>query len=392
MTGHRLLGITGKVRIELTGACPEDCLSLLASQGIRFRDYEKKDPLTAEITLGRRNLTAAEKAAKKAMCQFQVISSSGVVPTAESMGRRLIYPVVLGLLVVLVLWMQGHIFFFRVLGNEVIPSERILAVLEENGIGFWTSTKGLELNWMKNQLLAQIPELEFITINTEGPLATVLVRERQEKPEEIAAQAPANVIAAKGGIVERITPTGGTPQVKPGDVVTRGQMLISGVTNLDKTLLLTRGSGEITARTFLRKTAVMGNTRLKKQYTGREKNCFSITFGKNTINFYETSRILYDNYDRMTERKPLTLPGGYTLPVSLNFIAFREYTLSQIPLGESEAQEQLTEAICRDTLENLSAGMILETRTRLEQDGDVFSLGGILECREDIGQLVEIQD
>ena len=392
MTGSGLLGITGKIRIELTGACPEDCLTYLTRQGIRFRDYEKKDPLTATVTLGLRDLGQAQAAAKKTMCELKIISVSGIVPGLRAMGLRCLYPLVLALLVLLVFWLQTHILFFEVEGNTTIPAERILAVLEDNGIGFWTSTRNLKINLLKNQVLADIPELEFITINTQGPFATVLVRQRHEKPETKKNSAPANLIAAKGGIIEAVTVTGGSAQVKAGDVVTRGQLLISGVTNLDKILLLSRGEGEVTARTFIRKTAVLGNTQNQKQYTGRERTCFSITFGKNTINFYKTSGISYDNYDRMTVRKPLTLPGGYTLPVSVNVISLREYTLCQVPLDETSAEVLLSEAVCRDTQESLLAGMILETRTRLRQDANAFYLSGILECREDIGQLVEIQD
>lgn len=392
MTGSGLLGMSGKVRISLTGACPEDCLNHMTRQGIRFRDYEKKDPLTAEVTLGLRDLTLVQISAKKSMCDLKIIWVSGLVPSLRGMGLRSLYPLVLGIIVLLVFWLQTHILFFEVTGNTTIPAERILEVLEDNGIGFWTSTRNLEINLLKNQVLADIPELEFITINTQGPFATVLVRQRNEKPKNMNASAPANLVAAKEGIIEAVTVTGGSAQVKPGDVVTRGQLLISGVTNLDKILLLTRGEGEVIARTFIRKTALLGNTQSKKQYTGREKTYFSITFGKNTINFYKTSGISYDNYDRMTVRKPLTLPGGYTLPVSVNVISIREYTLCQVPLDETSAEAQLSEAVRRDTQEGLLGGMILETRTRLEQDGDAFYLSGILECREDIGQLVEIQD
>lgn len=392
MTGTRLLGMGGKMRIRLTGAYPEECLSQMALQGIRFRSFQKLDPLTVEVTVSSGCFGAARLVAKKYMCDLELVEETGLWPEIQAMGiRRWYFPFLLGILLV-VFYLQGHIFFLQVQGNRTIPTERILQILEEEGVGFWTSTKSLDINQLKNRVLARIPELGFLTINTEGPMATVLVRQREERPKEVGSLGPANVIAARDGIVEEITVTGGTAQVKPGDVVTRGQVLISGVTNLDKTMLLTRAQGEVTARTFVQKQALLQDYVMKKQYTGREKHCFSLTFGKNMINFYKTSGISYDNYDKMRVRKTLTLPGGYELPVCLTILRFQEYELVPVPLEEGMAEETLRRAALEDTRRQLTAGIVSDSRMELSRDHGIYRLMGMLECREEIGLSVEIEE
>lgn len=392
MIGNRLVGMRGKVQLRITGACPEDCLYRMILHGVRFRNYDKKDELTAELVVSAADMDRVNACAKKTMCDVKMLRTFGLIPMLWSMKLRLIYPLILCCLIAAVFWIQGRILFFKVEGNTTIPEQQILQILESGGISFWTRGDSLDLNMEKNKLLAQIPELGWITINTEGPTAAVVVRQREEKPVTAGNYAPANVVAEKSGIIEAVTVTGGTPQVNVGDVVIAGDLLISGVTNLDKTMLLTRAEGEITARTYQRKTGMILKTVTEKSYTGRESRKISLTFGKNTINFYNSGRISYDNYDKMYDRKALTLPGGYVLPLSITVITFREYDTVEVPVAEDDAQQLLEDSIRKDTENKFHGGMILDMRLKMEDSAHYYILSGLVECREDIGRTVEIKE
>ena len=303
-------GLRGTVRLRVTGACPEDILTGLAAAGVRFRDYRREDDLTACLTISGEALREARQIGKKTMCQIEVVETSGMLPTLQAMGWRLLLPVWLGLLTVFVFWLQGHTLFFRVSGNTTIPDQVILETLESCGVGFFTPMDSIDLNLLKNRMLSQLPNLRFVTVNTHGGVAEVIVREREEKPVISGSAAPANILAAKDGLITSVTVTGGTPEVRPGDLVTKGEVLVSGVTNLDKTVMVTRAEGEVYARTWNPVEAVLPEEMTYKQATGRETRVFAVTFGKKQINFYKTSGISYGNYDKMTTVKPLTLPGA----------------------------------------------------------------------------------
>jgi similar to stage IV sporulation protein len=392
MTGTRLLGLGGFASVKITGACPEDCLYRMASAGIRFRDYCKTDELTAVLTIPCSRLREAEHCAKKTMCTLEVRRISGLLPTLRAMGVRVWYLALLFGMVLLALWLQGHIWFFRVTGNETVPTEKILYALEENGIGFFTDISELDMNQVKNELLTALPELGFLTINTQGGVATVLVRERAEKPVIQNSAAPANIVARKNALITEVITTGGTAQVKAGDIVIEGQLLISGVTNLDKTLLLSRAEGEVYGRTWTNLAAVLPDSETKKVYTGEKTRKISLTFGKNTINFYKTSGISYPNYDKMTVRKTLTLPGGYVLPVSLTVTTFRAYDLVELPLEETQAEARLLASVQRQMQQMLTAGVVASELLNLEAEDSLYRLSGVVECQEEIGKVVEIQD
>ena len=308
------------------------------------------------------------------------------------MGLRILMPVWLVLLTLGVFWLQGHILFIEISGNTTLPDLVILEALEECGVGFFTPERQIDLNLLKNQMISRLPELSFITVNHRGAVAQVVVREREEKPILAGSAAPANILATKDGLITSVTATGGTQVVQPGDLVTKGQLLISGVTNLDKTLMVSRAEGEVYARTWNAIRAVTADELTYKQRTGRETKVFAVTFGKKKINFYKTSGISYGNYDKMTTEKPLTLPGGYTLPVYFTVTVFREYTVSTEPVEQDRVQPLLEECVRQQLLGAMTAGTIRHMTASVWRESGCYRLTGMAECHEEIGTVVEIKD
>ena len=389
MTGPRLLGLWGTASVKIQGACPQDCLWRMAQEGIRFRDLRQRDELTLELTIPLSAVPKAEQFAKKTMCQLEVLRVSGVIPAMRAMGLRVLWVAGLLGLMLLIGWIQTHVMFLRVEGNTTVPTEKILQALEEEGVRFGTAQGQINLQVLKNHMLRRMPELSWITINHRGSTAEVVVRERREKPVISPNGAPANVVAKKTGLVERVEVTGGTGMVAPGDLVEKGTLLISGVTNLDRTTLISRGEGEIYARTWTKVRAVAPDNGAEKCYTGREKVRWSLTLGKKTINFYKTSGIFYGDYDKIMESKELALPGGFSFPVRLTKLVFREYTPKDLgpapePLLESAVQSQL--------LGQMTAGEMLTRRRECRRAQGGTWLEGVYECREEIGVPVEIED
>lgn len=386
------MGRTGKVSLQITGACPQDALTLLARQGVRLGPIHRVDELTLRLELPSGDLPKARRCAKQAMCELEILRISGILPWLHSLGLRVLYPMGLLGLVWLVFWLQGHIWFITVRGNVTVPTEEILWTLEENGVGFWTKTEELDMNVLRNAVIDDLPSLSWITVNTEGGHAAVEVRERAEKPVLYRDASPANIVASKSGIVESIDASGGTPQVKPGDVVTAGQLLISGVSNLDKTLLLTRAEGEITARTWNTVEALCPEIVQEKSYTGHSTVLWRLTIGKKTINFSKTSGISYGEYDKIIENVSLVLPGGYALPVTLTKITCREYTLLEQPLAPETAESLLTAAAMRQLKLDMLAGQVLTKNLALKKTDGGYQLTGVAECREEIGSVAVIKD
>ena len=388
MNGGNIQGRLGRVKLHIVGACPEDLLQALSQHEIPFWGYVKADELSAMFWIRHRDLFQVRSLCKKAMVEDSVLETCGILPAVRGTGRRVLLLPVIVLLLVLALYLQTHIWFFTVTGNETIPEEEILWALESCGVSFGTGK--FDLNLVKNQMLSKLPSLRWLTINIHGGFAEVVVREREEMPVVAEEAGPRNLVAEKSGLIEEVLVTTGDPMVEAGELVEAGQLLISGVTDLEKTTLLSRAEGEVYARTWTDKTAILPNNLQKKQYTGEKSVRLSLQIGKKTINFFKTGSISYGEYDKIIVKKPLTLPGGYELPLSVTVVTFREY--ESLGVEPSAPWDILTECLLTQVRQRLVAGSILDHDLHGSREEDRFLLSGTVECREEIGKGAEISD
>lgn len=388
MRQYRLKGSIGCAKLKIRGACPETLLERLSQGGIPFWGYEKQDELTGTLWVFVRDRNQVKEYADKSMVEISTQCVQGIIPLVRQMGRRFLLVPILLLLIIIVMYLQTHIWFIQVSGNEVLSEEEILRTLEECDVCF--GTKEFDLNLVKNQMLSRLPELQFITINVQGGTAEVIVRERELRPELFDPAGPRNIVASKSGLIQEISAVQGDPQIQPGDLVEAGQMLISGVTDLEKTIVLSRAEGEIYAKTWSDETAVLPKNSVKKFYTGEKSIRISLEIGKKTINFFKSSGISYGEYDKMTDRKPLTLPGGYTLPLAVTVITLSEYTSQAYE--HSAPWELLSQSLLENIEEKMVAGSILSHTLKGKGEDACYILRGTVECREEIGRAQEILD
>lgn len=388
MSGNKMPGLGGRADLTLTGACPQDFLWALSQESIPFWGLHQIDELTILLTISLKSLPRARALAKKTMGTLEVRRVYGILPTLRAMGLRAFGLAGLMAMLLTIGWLQSHIILVTVEGNQTIPTQEILWALEEEGVAFGTQKSQIHLESLKNRMLRRLPRLGWLTVNQAGSTARVIVRERQERPALSQNAAPANVVAKKAGLVEEVQVTGGTGMAAPGDVVMPGELLISGVTALDRATLLSRGAGEIYARTWNLVQAVLPDNGLEKVYTGRLQVQWALTLGKKTINFYKTSGISYGEYDKITVSRSLTLPGGYVFPLTLRKTVLREYTSGASHPGEASLLEAAAD---RQLLREMTAGEILTRRAVTQKAPGGIWLRGSYECREEIGVPVEIE-
>lgn len=378
--------------VFIKGPCPEDVINRLIARGIPFGGYHKEDEFSASFFISGKHISILDKIAHQTQCEVEIRSRTGFGPVFMKFKKRAGFIVAVIILTICACFLQNRIWFLKVTGNTTIHEDAILRMLEEQEVGFGTAFGSIDMELLRNGILGSIPQLDYFTINTSGGFAEVVVRERSVLPITASQMGPKNLVSTTDGIIESVTVTAGTALVSVGDVVTEGQILISGVTDLEQVTVLSEAEGEVFARTFPRCGALREDLFVNKAYTGREKRCISFSFGKNTINFFKTSGISYDNYDKMTCNNKLTLPGGYELPISLTVSVFREYIPQKEPLDGRLSEQLLLRSLRTHVTECMHSGQILREELTLSRKQGCYSLTGLMECREEIGRSVEIKE
>lgn len=378
--------LNGYYVIKLIGADPLRVLNLFAEQGIGFWQIERQDEMTVLCRIGKKDRARAEQCALRAMCTLTVVQEISAARTFGGLRRR---PVLLAgtvLAVALAMVLQSFVWTVEIEGNAKIPTQELRQQLEQVGVHFGAWGPAFDQQSLKFQMMNRVGELAWIGVNRRGGRVTVSVSEREEEPTDLDRRVFTNLVAVRPGILTTVDVYNGFSEVKSGDAVVTGQILVSGMADWTTHTQITRAMGEIFALTLHEQTFCLPAAVQKKCYTGREFRQVSLVFGRKRIKISGNSRISYPSCDKMINRRVCTLPGGYSFPAVLETVIFREYTLEPEKLSASAARQQMTaysEAYVRS---QMIAGTVLSRADTLTEENGIWRLDANLSCEEMIAR------
>ena len=387
----------GSYRIRLTGAEPFRVLSALAHQHIHFQKPSNPDELTVLCLIRKKDWHAAEACALKNMCTAQIVEEYSFMHTFGGLCKRLVLLFGLVLACFFALLLTHFVWFIRIEGNAEIPTQQLRQQLEEVGVRFGAWGPSLDMHHLRFRLQNRFDNLAWISVNRCGGVVTATVTERDPEPENLDRREFVNLIAARPGVLTQVNVYNGFCELKPGDAVVTGQLLVSGMSDWVTHTQITRALGEIYAQTLHRQSFYLPSETAEKCYTGKEYRQVSLVLGRKRIKIFGNSGISYPSCDKMTYRRAWTIPGDYSFPVYAETVICREYTLNTGTVPQQAAEQQLTDYSADYVLSSTVAGTILSREDTLTEENGAYRLLASFSCEEMIararpGTIKEVTD
>lgn len=387
--------LRGMVILRLTGPFPERLINLCAQEGIDFWAMEWLDENTVRLTTRRHTLARFRELARKAGCEMEREASRGL---PDFLGRfRTRYAFLVGLVFALcaVSVLSRFVLVIQVSGNQEIPSAVIFSQLRQLGVRPGVYGPGLDRKQLAQELLVRQEGLSWAALNLHGTRLEVIVREEIKTPERVDESGHFDIVAQADGVITHIEPELGDALVKDGDVVAKGDVLISGTVTMEppkyselpNRYYQTHARGRVWARTWRFLTAAIPVETAVKEYTGAEKSVWSLNFLGRRVKIFGKTSISWAMYDKITTVNQAVLPGGEGLPLSLNRETFREYTPRTVEVDREAAQALLEEQL----LEQLNVligedGTVESTQFAARVSGGRLEVTLTAQCLEEIGE------
>ncbi|MDR0446152.1 MAG: sporulation protein YqfD [Oscillospiraceae bacterium] len=385
------------MRVEIICRHPERFLNLCASNDVELWGLERVGdaPDAGEIRGGvvlRVYMRASGFLRMRPLSgehgfEIRRVTRRGAPVLIRKLRRRYILIAGLVMCVFITRALSLFVWDIRVLGNERVPAARILESLKTLGFSYGSFGPAIKSEQLANELILEIPELSWFAVNISGSRADVLVRERVLPPEIVYGDTPSMVVAKKSGVILKLSVLEGAALVKPGDTVEKGELLVTGI-------LDSRGSGrravhalaEIEARTWYEFSAKMPSASVVKRYTGEKKRRRAIIIAGKKINLYFSSGILWSSYDKITETRRLTLPGGGLLPVSLVTDSFLRYEPVSTRQSLERAEATLKSGLTKRLRDAVGDGEIIAVVWDTREENGAVTVTLRAECREQIAE------
>lgn len=380
----------GMVEVQILSAQPFESINTLSENGISLYCTQAIDDLTVNAQLYRKDLPKANKLLHKKGDRLKLVKKHGIYWRLKKLLKRPVLLAGMACVLMLISFLPTRIFFFRVEGNQSIPTRYLLEVAANCGISFGASRREVRSEKVKNALLEAIPQLQWAGINTSGCVATISVREREQEAEiQNIKTGVSSIVASKEGIIDACTATRGNLLCKVGQAVLPGEILISGYTDCGLSIRATQAQGEVYAVTKEEISAVAMAQYTQKDKILRTERKYAVIIGKNRINFYKGSGNLDGTCDKMYEERFLTLPGGFQLPVSLVTETWTYYAPEKGVLDENEVTSQLSDFSREYLLSQMIAGQILSKTEQTDYNDSAPRHTATYTCREMIGRVQE---
>jgi len=371
--------------VEIMSAAPADFITEVSEKGISLYNIRFIDPFTFIAQLDQVNYLDLKHLAERRGNHVKVKFRSDWKLWIIGALRR---PIILfGFVVIflLTLYLPTRVFFFVVEGNATVLENDVMSRLEDIGITIGVARNEIRSEQIKNTLLNEIEQLQWVGVNTYGCVAVISVKERTILNELISETGVSSIVSDKDGIICDITVRQGMPMCTIGQAVKKGERLISGYTDCGISVKAERAAGDIFAYTRYDLTALYLENGAKRGSRGRQFVKYSLRIGKKLINLSKDSRNLGAECAKIYSEFCISLPGGFTLPIALVKETQTSYAYMTNP-SETSQGVCLSTYIENYLYDHMIQGSIMGRWYTVEDIDECTGIVGRFFCREKIGR------
>lgn len=382
--------LAGEVRIRVRGASIERFLNACARGGIRLRRTRRIDFGELHATVSVRDFKRLRGCMGRTGCRVHILRRRGAPFVAYRLRRR--YVLLAGMLAFAGLFvaLTQFIWVVEIHAQPGISTYRLREVLREAGAYAGVPTSRVDENAIRQHVrLAMQDTVDFVTVSRVGNVITVEAFGGDGDPQTLDDKAVTGVVASRDGLITDMQVLGGYPLVKKGDVVTRGQQLVTAVTppTTEQGLgHIGHGWGRITAQTSRAETSVRLLMRTKKQYTGKKKTQFALVIAGKRFNLYFGSSAAAGGCDKRVTAHPLALGRGTVLPLTLIRQEFTYYEAEPVSDALEDARTQAEENALARMQADMTEGKVDTWRSEVEELEGGLRVTVHAACTEDIGR------
>ena len=214
-----------------------------------------------------------------------------------------------------------------------------MQIIENEGIKRGIYKKKVNVQGLINKIRLEREDVAWVGMEIKGTNLIIKVAEADEKPEIINEDEYCNIVANKDGVVVKVEAQNGTPIVKEGDVVKRGDILVQGWIEGKYTgARNVHAEGKILAKVWYSDKEKVYYNQTTNNPTGAKEKKYSININNFQINFFKTLS-KFEKYDTIRTVKKLKITSNFYLPLEIEKNENFEKNENKIQYSVEQAKE-----------------------------------------------------
>ena len=293
------------------------------------------------------------KIVKQLNCKLKIRSKKGLPFLMYKYKKRKTFAILLIIVVFIIGLSSMYVWNVDIIeeNNQELPNIR--QDIEEAGIKLGTLKSKINSKEIINKIRLKRNDVAWMGIEKKGTNIIVKLVKADQKPEIVDTNEYCNIVSDKTGVITKINAQNGTANVKVGDTINKGDILINGWMEGKYTgIRYVHAKGEIEAKVWYTKNKKIPYILTQTRETGNQENKYSLKINNFEINFLKKYS-KFEIYDTIETDSKFRIFSDFYLPISVVKTTFKEkenytqkYTLEEAKtLGIEELQEELKKEI-----------------------------------------------
>lgn len=331
----------GYLTVHISGTSPERFINLCSNRRIYIWDIKRdKDRYIFKLSL--RNYKKLKPIFRKTRLIPKINKKHGLPFFLYRNRRRKGFFIGILICMILVYIMSLYIWDIDVIGGSKYTPEAMVKFLAKNNIKPGIRKKKISGSRIEEDIRLAYDDIGWVSAEIKGTRLIIKIVETNMPVPVVKATAPSHIVATKDAVVKKIVTRTGTPLVKPGDVVRKGDILVSGIVEvmddfggvLNKKPVI--ASADIVCSSYYDYYDAFSLNHNLRIYTDNKKTGYYVTiFGRKL--FLYNPRYSYSMYDIIVNENTTHITDSFYLPFQYGTVTIREYTLKKEKYTEDEA-------------------------------------------------------
>jgi len=379
--------LRGYITVKIRGQYPERLINICAARGIFLWDISRNEDgsVTAQMSInGFKRMPAI---AKKSACRVHLVSRQGLPFILHRHRKRYVFATGVLLFILTCYILSLFVWKIEITGDESIDRTALMESLSRHGLHVGAFAGSVDNYKIKRGVMTDMAEVSWVGIVVNGSGAEVEVRRRVPKPEITDENRVCNLVASQNGVITALNISNGVKYVDIGNVVYKGQLLVSGVIETNASGIMTvPASGVVTATTWHEKTGVIPDKKEVRSRTGKEKSKHMLNVFGWKIPLFFSDKVEFENFDRESRVNKIWENDKFPLPFSFHYDKFYDVDISYEKLSRKEGIAALKEQLQKEVEKDLDPSAVVKEITWSEGTNSAGkpTLTVSYECSENI--------
>lgn len=345
--------LIGYVRVEVEGYYIERFMNICRKQRITIWNLKRDKSVRLKLNIRAKEFKQICQIAKRTNCKVKINKKKGIPFLIHRYQKRKFFFLLLIVFILLLVGRSQFVWNIEIQEEQGRTLENIEKDIDEVGLktGKWKAN--IDTKEIINKVRLKRQDIAWMGIELKGTNAIVKLVKADEKPDIINEDDYCSIVSDKTGVITKINAQNGTANVKEGDVVKQGDILINGWMEGKYTgMRYVHAKGQIQAKVWHTKHKKIKYNTTEKEETGNIENQYEIKFNNFKINLHKKLS-KFEIYDTIETESKFKLFSDFYLPISIVKKTNKElekveknYTIEEAKdLGIQELQQELEQEI-----------------------------------------------